>query len=159
MLKPDSGGYDKAVICQVSFKLLFVVCLVLPWRVFCKENTAVREILFCTVQVSAFVLAGCDYEEKKDPVEDASPFPRAGALKLVYLASFCGASNGGFSHHQHAGGLVAVFQQDLVYCAALKGEIAAVNSSSGEWMESIKRCLFLCAQPLDRAFSSLDLIF
>ena len=104
-----------------------MVCLVLPWRAFCKENTAIAEILFCTVQMSAFVVTGCDYEEEDDPLEDASPFPQAGALELVCLASFCGASDGGFSHHQDAQGLVTVFQQDLVHYAALKDKITAVK--------------------------------
>lgn len=54
------------------------------------------------MQMSAFVVTGCDYEEKKDPLEDGSPLPRTVALELVYLTSFCGASDGGFLHHQHA---------------------------------------------------------
>lgn len=104
-----------------------VVCLVLPWRVFCKENTAITEILLCTVQMSAFVVTGCDYDEKEDPWEDASPFSWAGALELAYLASVGGASSGGFSLHQHAQGLLTVFQEDLVHYAALKGKITAVK--------------------------------
>lgn len=44
-LKPDSGGYDKAVIRRASFRLLLVVCLAFPWRPFCRENTAIGEIL------------------------------------------------------------------------------------------------------------------
>lgn len=76
--------------------------------------------------MSAFVGTWCNYEEK-DPLEDASPFPRAGALELVYLASFCGASHSEFLLYQHARGLVTVFQQNLVNFTALKGKVAAVT--------------------------------
>lgn len=41
------------VICQVSFKILLVVCLAFPWGPFCRENTAIGEILCCTAVVGA----------------------------------------------------------------------------------------------------------